>query len=102
MQSARRAALAAARADRQVPAATLETWAADAGRARGDPPHSPCVLTSAAMGQSPPCRNALGGQFPSGLMLGGIGLMGQLSGLPLDIRPAASGSANLGVARVVL
>lgn len=45
---------------------------------------------------------ALCGNFLFGLMLGGITLFGQLSGLPLDIRHVAFGSANLGVAGATL
>jgi site-specific recombinase len=45
---------------------------------------------------------ALCGNFLFGLMLGGVSLFGQLSGLPLDIRHVAFGSANLGVAGATL
>jgi site-specific recombinase len=45
---------------------------------------------------------ALVGNFLFGCMLGGVTLLGQLTGLPLDIRHVAFASANLGVAGVTL
>jgi site-specific recombinase len=45
---------------------------------------------------------ALAGNFLFGCMLGGVSLLGTLSGLPLDIRHVAFASANLGVATVTL
>jgi site-specific recombinase len=45
---------------------------------------------------------ALAGNFLFGCMLGGVTLLGTLSGLPLDIRHVAFASANLGMAGTVL
>lgn len=45
---------------------------------------------------------ALAGNFLFGCMLGGVSLLGMLSGLPLDIRHVAFASANLGVAATTL
>ena len=45
---------------------------------------------------------ALAGNFLFGCMLGGVTLSGTLTGLPLDIRHVAFGSANLGVAWATL
>lgn len=45
---------------------------------------------------------ALVGNFLFGCMLGGVSLLGGLSGLPLDIRHVAFASANLGVAATTL
>ncbi|RPH46060.1 MAG: hypothetical protein EHM87_03675 [Burkholderiales bacterium] len=45
---------------------------------------------------------ALAGNFLFGCMLGGVSLLGTLSGLPLDIRHVAFASANLGMAGTVL
>jgi site-specific recombinase len=45
---------------------------------------------------------ALVGNFLFGCMLGGVTLMGSLTGLPLDIRHVAFASAHLGVAGVTL
>jgi site-specific recombinase len=45
---------------------------------------------------------ALAGNFLFGCMLGGVTLLGNLTGLPLDIRHVAFASAHLGVAGVVL
>jgi site-specific recombinase len=45
---------------------------------------------------------ALAGNFLFGCMLGGVSLLGSLTGLPLDIRHVAFASAHLGVAGVTL
>jgi site-specific recombinase len=45
---------------------------------------------------------ALAGNFLFGCMLGGVSLLGTLSGLPLDIRHVAFAAANLGMAGTVL
>jgi site-specific recombinase len=45
---------------------------------------------------------ALAGNFLFGCMLGGVTLLGNLTGLPLDIRHVAFSSAHLGVASTVL
>jgi len=45
---------------------------------------------------------ALAGNFLFGCMLGGVTLLGSLTGLPLDIRHVAFASAHLGVAGVTL
>jgi site-specific recombinase len=45
---------------------------------------------------------ALAGNFLFGCMLGGVSVLGTLTGLPLDIRHVAFASANLGVAGTVL
>ena len=45
---------------------------------------------------------ALAGNFLFGCMLGGVSLLGTLTGLPLDIRHVAFASANLGMAGTVL
>jgi site-specific recombinase len=45
---------------------------------------------------------ALAGNFLFGCMLGGVSLLGTLTGAPLDIRHVAFASANLGVAGVTL
>lgn len=45
---------------------------------------------------------ALAGNFLFGCMLGGVSMLGTLSGLPLDIRHVAFASANLGIATTTL
>lgn len=45
---------------------------------------------------------ALAGNFLFGCMLGGVSMLGSLTGLPLDIRHVAFASANLGMAATVL
>jgi site-specific recombinase len=45
---------------------------------------------------------ALAGNFLFGCMLGGVSLLGLLTGLPLDIRHVAFASANLGLAATTL